>query len=329
VGAHPLCPAILRQITKKQPFCGSRILNQFGTAGQFEQTEVIPIFHPCGVATEPLDESLFPSKAAQKGLISYIVHDTRLPYNIQRLILQSSMEDHVDVEMPIESNTKAEIAYQRIRASILSGELAPNTKIVITHVANKFGVSNIPVREALKRLEAEGLVTITPHTDAHVAPFDAQLLRELYPIRILLEGYAVRLSAERRTPADTERFRGHIATMERAILDGDMAQMGRLNYDFHVDVYQVGGNQSLVRYIKDLWQNTGMAHMVFPLVPSRAATSNHEHKAIVDAIEKGDGALAETLLIKQNQRTMKILLKYLEKQETDNRTEKRDRSETP
>ena len=228
--------------------------------------------------------------------------------------MQSPKEDFVGTENPILNNTKAEHAYQRIRTSILSGEWAPNSKIVISHLARQYGVSNIPIREALKRLEAEGLVTITPHTDAHVAAFDAHLLREIYPMRILLEGYAVRLAAQRRTPADIDRFRGHIATMDRAILDGDMTQMGRLNHNFHVDIYQVGGNQSLVRCIKDLWQKTAMAFTVFPLNPSRAKTSNREHKAIVDAIEKTDGVLAEKLLIEQNERTMKILLQHLEKE---------------
>jgi DNA-binding GntR family transcriptional regulator len=223
------------------------------------------------------------------------------------------MEDPVDAEMPITNSTKAEKVYQRIRASILSGELAPNTKIVITHLARQFGVSNIPVREALKRLEAEGLVVITPHTDTHVAAIDAQLLREIYPIRILLEGYAARLAAGRRTRADIDRFRNHIAAMDRAIRANDMTNMGRLNHGFHLDIYQVGGNRSLVGYIKDLWQKTGMAHMVFPLHPSRAKSSNREHKAIVDAIEKGDGAGAERLLAEQNERTMKILLQDLEK----------------
>jgi DNA-binding GntR family transcriptional regulator len=205
------------------------------------------------------------------------------------------------LDTPLVNNTKAEIAYQRIRNSILSGELAPNTKITISHVASKFGVSNIPVREAIKRLEAEGLVVITPYTGVYVAAFDEQLLEEVYPLRALLEGYAARLATGLRTTDDINRFQEHIDAMDQAIRSGDMAQMDRLNYNFHIDVYQVSGNQHLVRYIEDMWQKTALARIVFRFYPSRAETSNSEHKAIVDAIKKGDGELAERLVADQNQ----------------------------
>lgn len=220
----------------------------------------------------------------------------------------------MDFETPLVNSTKAESAYQRLRNSILSGKLAPNAKITISHVARQFGVSNIPVREAIKRLEAEGLVEITPHTGVRVAAFDAQLLRELYPLRILLEGYAARLAAEMRTTDDIDRFQGHIAAMDRAIRSANMAQMDRLNYDFHIAVYKASGNRNLVRYIEDMWQKTALARIVFRFYPSRAESSNREHKAIVDAIKKKDGNLAEKLIAQQNQRTMNILLNHLKQE---------------
>jgi len=223
----------------------------------------------------------------------------------------------MDTKMPIESITKAEKAYQLIRDSILSGELPPRSKIVISRVASQFGISNIPVREALKQLEAEGLVEIIPHTGAQVAAFDAKLLRELYPLRILLEGYAARLSAERSTPADIKRFRKHIKTIDKAIRAGDLTNIGRLNHDFHMDVYRIGGNQRLIGYIEDLWQKSAMAHIVFRIEPSRAKSSNKEHSVIIDAIEQGDGELAEKLVADQNQRSFEILLKHLEQDERE------------
>lgn len=216
----------------------------------------------------------------------------------------------------IDTVTKAEKVYQLIRESIMSGELPPTSKIVISRMASEFGVSNIPVREAIKQLEVEGLVEIKPHVGVHVAAFDAQLLRELYPLRMLLEGYAARLSAERCTPTDIKRFRSHIIIMEKAIRRGDMTSMGRLNHDFHLDLYRVGGNQRLLGYIDDMWQKTAMAHIVFRLEPSRAKSSNKEHIAIIDAIEQGEGDLAERLIVEQNKRSMGILLECLEKNET-------------
>lgn len=222
----------------------------------------------------------------------------------------------MNTKKPIDTVTKAEKVYQLIHESIMSGELPPRSKIVISRVASEFGVSNIPVREAIKQLEVEGLVEIKPHVGVYVATFDAQLIRELYPLRMLMEGYAARLSAERCTPTDIKRFRSHIKTMEKAIRSGDMINMGRLNHDFHLDIYRVGGNQRLLGYIDDMWQKTAMAHIVFRLEPTRAKASNKEHIAIIDAIEQGDGNLAEKLVVEQNQRSMAILLECLEKDET-------------
>jgi DNA-binding GntR family transcriptional regulator len=220
----------------------------------------------------------------------------------------------VQAPEPITTDTKSDQVYRRIRQSIFSGKLAPGEKLVASRVARELVVSNIPVREALKRLEAEGLVTVVPHAGARVAPLDASLLRELYPVRALLEGYAARLAAKNRKQEDILRLNGQIDSMTACINDGDFFRMGRLNYTFHMDIYALSGNHSLVQLIGDIWQKTAMARIVFHLTPERAKASNKEHRDILRALEEGRGDLAERLVVRQNELTLDLLIAHLEKE---------------
>ncbi|RLA82489.1 MAG: GntR family transcriptional regulator, partial [Deltaproteobacteria bacterium] len=91
-------------------------------------------------------------------------------------------------------DTKSAAIYRFLKQDILNGRLRPGEKLVASKVAEAYGVSIIPVREALNRLRAEGLVTIIPHTGAYVTEIDLEDLKDLYPIRGVLEGFATRLA---------------------------------------------------------------------------------------------------------------------------------------
>ena len=214
---------------------------------------------------------------------------------------------------PIKIETKSERIYNQIKAFILKGELPPGEKLVINQLAGHFSTSPIPVREAISRLEAENLVTVVPHTGVYVKGIDLGQLRELYPLRGVLEGYAVRLAGEHLTSGDISDLKVQIEVMDKAVADKDHQRMGQLNLNFHETLYKKSGNATLISLIHDLWQKTAMARLVFKFRPYRAKDSNKEHRMIVEALESGNINRAEKLIIRQSEKTLNLLNKAMEK----------------
>jgi DNA-binding GntR family transcriptional regulator len=213
---------------------------------------------------------------------------------------------------PIKTETKADQIHQRIRQEILKGDIPPGGKLVISQLAERFRTSIIPVREALSRLEAEGLTTVVPHTGARAREIDLSTLREIYPLRGVLEGYAVRLAAVRLSEEDFQNLKMAIQQMDDAVEKKDFALMGELNTEFHMIIYRASGNRTLVNLIDDFLQKTFLARLVFRFNPFRARESNREHRRIVDALEKGNAAAAERLIIRQSEKTLQLLNRHLE-----------------
>ena len=211
------------------------------------------------------------------------------------------------------NETKAEQIYLRIKTSILKGEMLPGEKLVIRQLAEHFKTSIIPVREALTRLEAVNLVVIIPHTGAYIKGIDLECLRECYPLRGVLEGYAVRLAVDRITVDELEILGELINKMDDAGSKKDYALMGKLNIQFHRTIYTASGNKTLIKMIDDLWEKTAFARLVFKFKPFRAKDSNKEHEMIVKALESANSKQAEKLIIRQSEKTLKLLDRYLEK----------------
>lgn len=213
----------------------------------------------------------------------------------------------------IPNETKTGQIYRQIKSSILKGEIPVGEKLVIQHLADQFNVSAIPVREALSRLEAENLVSIVTYTGIYVKGIDLECLRELYPLRGVLEGYAVRLAADLITRDDFFELEQLIERMAQAIIDKNHTLMGQLNVDFHRKIYTLSGNKTLISLIDNLWEKTFFARLVFKFKPYRAKDSNKEHRMIVDALKAGNAKKAEKLIIRQSDKTLNLLNKHMEK----------------
>jgi DNA-binding GntR family transcriptional regulator len=213
----------------------------------------------------------------------------------------------------IPNETKTGQIYRHIKSSILKGEIPVGEKLVIQHLADQFNVSAIPVREALSRLEAENLVSIVTYTGIYVKGIDLECLRELYPLRGVLEGYAVRLAADLITLDDFVELEQLIERMEQAIIDKNHTSMGQLNVDFHRKIYTLSGNKTLISLIDNLWEKTFFARLVFKFKPYRAKDSNKEHRMIVDALKAGNAKRAEKLIIRQSDKTLTLLTRHMEK----------------
>src|SRR2546423_9084419 len=134
--------------------------------------------------------------------------------------------------------TMAEAALERLREAIILGELTPGTPLRLEDLARSLGMSISPIREAVRRLEALGLAAHVPHHGAKVLALDIEELRELFSIRLALEGMALRRAAELFEPPDTESARTHLNAYDEARTRGDIRAAVRAHGAFHFALYE-------------------------------------------------------------------------------------------
>lgn len=184
--------------------------------------------------------------------------------------------------------TKQERVYRAIRERILSGAYGPGYRVVIDSLAEEFEVSGLPVREAIRRLEAEGLVIYRPNAGAQVAPADPGLFDEEMSVLAVLEGYGTALAAPLLGPAQIARLTEINDEMEAAISQLDSLRFGRLNQEFHGLIYEVCPNAALVGMLRDVARRLdAIRRTVFVQIPYRGAASVAEHKELIALLASG------------------------------------------
>lgn len=213
--------------------------------------------------------------------------------------------------MSLKFLTKNVAVYEALRKDIIDGRLKPGQKIIMSDVAKEFGLSDIPVREAIRRLESEGYVHFTPHVGAIVSELDGEKIIELYLIRVELEALATRLAAPHITSAGIDFLIKKNQDMELAIKAEKLDKLGALNKEFHLRIYQAAPYPILNMLIEDLWEKMERTQSVFMFVPDRAVASVKEHKKIIAALKAKDATLSERLIKDQKGRTMDSLRRYL------------------
>lgn len=214
-------------------------------------------------------------------------------------------------------NTKTEMVYEKLKVDIVAGLLKQGEKIVAREVAVELGVSDIPVREALKKLESEGLVENIPHVGSRVSRVNVQKAEEIFAIRLELESFAVRLAAEKAMPEELNELQKLVDEMEDIIQgdqeleSDDIKNLSLLNTEFHNKLYQLSGNDTLCEMIYALKERSQYSQSVFVYLPERQKLSNIEHQLIVDALRIGDTAKAEKTLREQKGHAFEGFLKKL------------------
>ena len=223
--------------------------------------------------------------------------------------------------MSLKFITKNVAVYEALRKDIIEGRMKPGQKIIMSEVAKNLGLSDIPVREAIRKLESEGYVHFTPHIGAIVSELDADKIIELYLIRIELESLATRLAVDHITSGDIDFLIKKNHDMERAVKAEKYEKLGALNKEFHLRIYQAAPYPTLTQLIEDLWDKMERTQCVFSFVPDRASASVEEHKKIIEALKAGDTVLSEKLVKNQKNFTMAALEKYIKESYTDKTTE--------
>ncbi len=204
-------------------------------------------------------------------------------------------------------------AYETLRAGIVSGTLQPGDRLNEEPLAMQFGVSRTPIRESLRRLEAEQLVRRAPHRGLVVCDVDSQQITEFYMFRVALDGAAAALAAKKRTPVDVAKLRWLNSKMKDAAASGDIAAITESNMAFHEAICDVAGNPMLESFIAQVHAWVRRAdHNPFTF-PGRPQSGAAEHEQIIVAIERGDAESAERLTREHMQRSHDLRLALLRK----------------
>jgi DNA-binding GntR family transcriptional regulator len=189
-----------------------------------------------------------------------------------------------------EYTTKLDLVEQILRDLIATGEVAPGERLRQQDLARRLGTSPTPVREALRRLEAEGLIVLSPHRGVRVAEVEPHEMAELYLIRASLEGLAVEHAAPNMTASHLRTLELVQDRIDAARAGANLKPLRKLNYDFHTRLYRLSNLPRLTRIIDSLWP-------LFPwdsmwAIPGRADSSAREHRAVLKALRAADGAAA-------------------------------------
>jgi len=222
------------------------------------------------------------------------------------------------LEQQGDTGTTAEAVYRTLRHGIMDGALAPGGRLRSDALANELRVSRTPVREALRKLEAEGLVARSG-SRLIVRAFSEQDLTELFFVREALEGMAARLAAENGTPSEIAEIGELLEDMETARQRGDLGALRRLTGEFHQLVCRASHNNRLLQSLKALLDSVRQMQTSTLYSEGRAAEALQEHRELLAAIAARDGDKAERLAREHRRRTLELRKDMLREQRREDR----------
>lgn len=200
----------------------------------------------------------------------------------------------------------------KLRSAIIAGDFLPGQPLRQDSIADQFGVSRVPLREALKILEGEGQVVYEPHRGYKVARLSLDDLLEVYRIRELLEAEAARAAVRRGGETVLEEMRAAAREVESASLVGDLLNMTAANRRFHFVLINAAGMPRLERLIQVLWDSTDTYRFVYYGNEVNRRRVEHEHQLIIDAFADRDAGLLISLLDDHRTHAIQSLRKFLE-----------------
>lgn len=186
--------------------------------------------------------------------------------------------------------TKSDKIVDQVRYEILTGDILPGAWLRQDELADRFDISSTPVREALRRLEAEGLVEHTPYQGVRVIAYTLKDIEDYFNLRSLLEGYAVQLLIAQDNDDGLEKLQAMLQRAREAYERGDIIPLTELNWAFHEEIIHLCDSRLLQDVVKKVWR--AFQYDTLLMIPDRAKCTLDEHQAVVDAIRQGDEATA-------------------------------------
>ena len=205
--------------------------------------------------------------------------------------------------------TKEEYVYHTLRDAIMRCALKPGEKLVMDSLSDELGVSPIPIRGALQRLQAEGLVEIIPHTGAVISTISPENVNEIFMLLESLEEIAFSVAAEKATPKDIAHLRHLVAEMDAALQTNDAGRWYDLNNQFHLSVAQITEMKMLLRFTSRALDNRDRLRYFYleQFISSRMAEAHAEHGQMIELLKSQD---IEGLKIMVSQHNRKAKMAY-------------------
>lgn len=185
-----------------------------------------------------------------------------------------------------------EIVYEELKRQILIGEIAPGTRMMEVELADEMGVSRTPVREAIRKLEKEGLVSIEPRRGAYASDISIKDIVDVMEVRQDLEGMAAGLAAIKATKEEKEALKKATEEYRRAVETGSIDEIIKWDEAFHKRVVSCSGNKTLIQLVSQVQELALRFRYIYYDDFSRFEGQPMEHKDIVDAIISGDAEKA-------------------------------------
>jgi DNA-binding GntR family transcriptional regulator len=179
-------------------------------------------------------------------------------------------------------------ALAALRADITAGVLAPGEQIVQETLAERYGVSRVPLREALKTLEAEGIVRYFPHRGYFVAELSVEELLEVYRLRELLEAEAITYAIPQLSDGDIDELAGYLDDYDKAGAAGDLYGVTEANRAFHFAIFDAAHMARLSRLLRQLWDATDAYRAFYYRDEANRARVSLEHREMLKALRARD-----------------------------------------
>jgi len=220
-----------------------------------------------------------------------------------------------NIKLDLSKETLVDRIVDILEDRILKGDLPPSTKLSETLVAKEFGVSRIPAREALQRLQEMNLVRRTP-LGREVARFSLEEFREIYELKNVVEAFGAMKGALRATDEDLKKIQSVVDNMHRCLNGGKLKRLNYLNHQFHDLLVHCSGNRKLIEtylaLVKQVRWSASLSLLQFPARPQQAL---NEHKAIFEAFKHGRARDVRVLLETHSQNNMERICSQLEEKE--------------
>jgi len=197
----------------------------------------------------------------------------------------------------IKTELVAEKVRRAIRQYVLSGSIEPGTQLVESQLAEQLGVSRAPVREALQRLESEGLVEYVPGKGVTVPDITEEDLREIYKVRSALEAVAMGLAVERVDADDLTALSSMLEAMQQAAAEGDAERVSAIDLELHEKIWEISGNRRLQRLLTSMADQIQMFLALNTSIYEDLLDNCLEHETLLAALSSGSVKDAEQLMV--------------------------------
>jgi len=207
--------------------------------------------------------------------------------------------------------TSQDTVLKSLRKMLASGRLKPGQQIIQDALASRLGVSRVPVREALKVLQAEGRVIHELHRGYFVAALDVEDLTEIYRLRTILEDEALRIGIPKVTAKDVAQIKALHQECLALGQRGEVTNMAAHNRKFHIAIFRLCGQERLISMIENLWDSLDAYRVIFLNSPENRKRTSDDHARIVTAVAAKDLRESLRLHAAHNEHALKALRKQL------------------